>query len=321
MTPADLASYVARRLLAAVLLLLVLSLGVFLLLYLAPGSPEQVLLGTRGADPATIHAIRTQHHLDDPFFAQYLHWLGGAVQLDFGTSIRSGEAVRTMIVERFAVTLELGLLSFALALAVGLALGIAGAVRSGGALDSGAVGLAVFGVSAPAFVTGIALLYLFAVLVPWFPAFGAGEGFADRLYHLVLPAIALSLTGIALVVKLTRAALIETLQQDYVTFARARGVEGRAVLVRYALRNALVPIVTAAGIVLVAMLTGTVLVEVSFGLPGIGALLVDSATTKDLPVVQALALLFGVVIVLVNLATDVVYSWVDPRIRLGAAVR
>jgi peptide/nickel transport system permease protein len=181
------------------------------------------------------------------------------------------------------------------------------------------VGLSVVGVSAPAFATGIFLLYVFAVVLGWFPVFGQGSGFADRVWHLTLPAIALALTGMALVLRLTRAGMIGALEQDYVAFARARGLPAREVIVSYAFRNALVPVVTAGGLILGIMLTGAVLVEVTFALPGLGSLLVTSVSFGDVPMVQGLAMLTAIVIVLVNLLTDVLYLFVDPRIRYGPA--
>jgi peptide/nickel transport system permease protein len=172
-------------------------------------------------------------------------------------------------------------------------------------------------VSAPAFATGILLLYVFAVELGWFPVFGEGSGVVGRLHHLALPALALALTGMGLVLKLTRTAVISSLDQDYVTFARARGISSRRVLTAYALRNALVPIITAAGLLLAYMLAGTVLIEVTFALPGLGSLLVDSVRTLDVPMVQALAILIATLVVVVNLVADIVYVAVDPRISFA----
>ena len=165
------------------------------------------------------------------------------------------------------------------------------------------------------FATGIFLLYVFAVVLGWFPAFGQGEGFTDRLWHFALPALALALTAMALVVKLTRAAMINALDQDYVAFARARGLPKRRVIFAYAFRNSLLPVVTSAGVILGFMLTGAVIVEVTFALPGIGSLLVDSVTFKDVPMVQGVAMVIAVVIILVNLLTDILYVLIDPRVR------
>jgi peptide/nickel transport system permease protein len=315
MTTGALAWYIVRRLLALVLLLLLISFGVFSLLYAAPGSVEQVLLGTRPSNPQTIEAIREEYNLDDPFLTQYATWLKGAVVLDFGRSIRTSEPVLQGIRDRMGLTLFLGIFGFLIALVVGVLLGVLAAVKKRGFLDRGVVGLSVVGVSAPAFATGIFLLYIFAVVLGWFPAFGQGDGFTDRVWHLTLPAIALALTAMALILKLTRTAMIVALDQDYVAFARARGIPQRRVLFTYAFRNALVPVVTAAGLILGYMLTGAVLVEVTFALPGVGSLLVDSVAFKDVPMVQGVTMVVAFVIIIVNLLTDILYLFIDPRIR------
>jgi len=317
MTGRSLALYVARRLVALALLLIVVSFLVFTLLYIAPGSPEQVLLGTRPSSPDVIASLRAQFHLDEPFLEQYWIWLGGAVQLDFGESIRTGRSVVSSLGERVGVTLYLGVYAFVVALVAGLPLGILAAVRKRSVVDRTVVGVSVLGVSAPAFVTGVFLLYVFAVALGWFPSYGAGEGFTDRFWHLTLPAAALALTAMALIVKLTRTAMIGALDQDYVAFARARGVSAHRVIVRHALRNALVPIITAAGLVLTIVLTGAVLVEQTFALPGLGTLLVESVTNKDLPMLQGVAMVLATLIVVVNLLVDILYAAVDPRIRFG----
>jgi peptide/nickel transport system permease protein len=166
-------------------------------------------------------------------------------------------------------------------------------------------------------VSGVFLLYVFAIVVHWFPAFGTGEGFFDEAWHLTLPAVALALSGSAYVLKHTRAAMIGVLEQDYVTFARARGLSWKRILLAYALRNALIPVVTVSGLILAFVITGAVLVEETFSLPGVGSLLVQSATLKDLPMIQGVAMVIAVVIMVANLAADLVYVAVDPRIRLG----
>jgi len=223
------------------------------------------------------------------------------------------------IKEHFWLTLQLGALAFVITMLLGVPLGVLAALRKRTATDRGVVALSVVGVSAPAFATGILLLYVFAVRLGWFPVFGEGSGVIDRLQHLALPAIALALTGMGLVLKLTRTAVIGSLEQDYVTFARARGIPRRRVLRAYALRNGLVPIVTAAGLLLAYMLAGTVLVEVTFALPGLGSLLVESVRTLDIPMVQALTILIATIVVLVNLVADLVYVAIDPRISFEKA--
>jgi peptide/nickel transport system permease protein len=311
--------YVLRRLAVLVGMLVLLSFVVFGLLYAAPGSVEHVLIGTRPPTPETLEAIREQHHLDEPFLLQYALWLQDAVQLDFGRSIRTSQPVLESITDRLYLSTFLGVYGFVIAVGLGISLGVLSALRQRSALDRGVVGLSVIGLSAPVFATGILLLYVFAVLLGWFPVYGPGEGFPDRLWHLALPAVALALTAMALLLKLTRASMVTALDQDYVTFARARGLSQRRVIVAHALRNALIPVVTSAGLVFGYMLTGALLVEVTFALPGIGSLFIDAVRFQDIPMVQGLAMTVAVLIVLVNLVTDVLYLFLDPRIRFERA--
>jgi peptide/nickel transport system permease protein len=308
--------YVFRRLLAMVVLLFIVSFGVFSLMYIAPGSVEQILLGTQPRTPAVVHALQVEYHLDKPFLIQYWMWLRGAFHLQFGQSIMLNEPVLTAIRAQMPVTLFYGIFAFVISMLAGVGLGIAAAVRKQTLTDRGIVAGSVLGVSAPSYATGLILLYLFAVQLNWFPVIGAGTGFDDRLWHLTLPALALAISGTALTVKLTRAALIGALDQDYVAFARARGVRSARVLVAYGLRNALVPILTAAGIVFTSMLTGAVLVEQVFALPGVGSLLISSINNKDVIVVQGITMLVATLVVVVNLLIDLAYLAVDPRIRL-----
>lgn len=313
-----LVGYIARRLLALVVLLGIISFGIFSLLHIAPGTVIDVITAGRPPlEPEALEALIRRHHLDRPFLVQYGHWVTEAFQGDFGTSIRTGEPVTAALRHRMGLTLFLGAYAFVLIIAAGIPLGILAAVRKRTAVDRAAVGLSVVGVSAPAFVTGIFLLYLFAVVLDWFPAFGQGEGFRDQLWHLTLPALALALTGVAPVLRFTRAAMIQALEQDYIVFARARGMSKLRVLLTYGLRNALIPIVTSAGLILGVMLTGAVLVEVVFSLPGLGALLVESVNWQDVPVVQGLAVITATLVILVNLVTDILYVVIDPRIRFG----
>ncbi len=313
----NLGLFIARRLLAAAALLVVLSVAIFGLLYASPGSVEQVLLAGRTANEETRQNIRDRYNLDESLPTQYSMWAKGALQLDFGESVRTGEPVLTAIKERGRLTLRLGAYGFTLAFVAGIGLGILAAVRNRSSVDRAVVSLSVVGASAPPFVTGVFLLYVFAVLLGWFPAFGQGEGLVDQLWHLTLPALTLAFGGAALLTRFTRAGMITALDQDYVTFARGRGVSERRVLVGYALRNAMIPVVTASTVLLAAMLTGAVLIEVTFALPGLGALLVDSVAFKDIPMVQGLAMLLAAVAILTNLLTDVLYLFADPRIRYG----
>lgn len=308
--------YTLRRLLAMVVLLLIVSFGVFSLMYIAPGSVEQVLLGTQPRTPSVVNALRAEYHLNQPFLVQYWLWVRGALHLQLGRSIILNEPVTRAIASQMPVTLFYGTFAFVISMLAGIGLGVAAAVKKQTIIDRGIVATSVVGVSAPSFATGLILLYLFAVQLNWFPVIGAGSGFTDRLWHLTLPALALAISGTALTVKLTRAALIGALDQDYVAFARARGVRPWRVLVVYGLRNALVPILTAAGILFASMLTGAVLVEQVFALQGVGSLLINAINDKDMPVVQGVTMLVAALVVVVNLIIDLAYLAVDPRIRL-----
>ncbi len=311
--------YILRRLLIALPLLLLITLGVFALIHIAPGSPERSLLGTRSASPETLAAIRAKWNLDEPFLMQYILWLKGVVGGDLGNSILSNQPVTDGIRQRLGLTVFLGAYAILIAIGLGIPLGMVAALRRGSVIDRTVVGVSVLGVSAPAFASGLVLLYVFAVLLGWFPTFGSGEGFLDRAWHLTLPAVALALSLLALIVKITRAAIIDELDQDYVAFARARGLPRRRVLGLYVLKNALIPVVTAAGLIVVVLVGGAVLVEVTFGLEGLGSFLVDAVTRRDIPVIQGLVLLTAVFVIVVNLGLDVLYTVIDPRIRFEKA--
>jgi peptide/nickel transport system permease protein len=313
----DLVRFILWRLAVAVPLLLIISFGVFALVHLAPGDPVRALLGTRPSDPETLATLRERYHLNDPFIVQYGKWLWQVLQGDLGRSINGNRRVLSAIIERAGVTIVLSMISSTLVLVFGILLGVLAALRRGSRLDRGVVMLSVFGISSPAFVTGIFLLYIFGVVLGWFPTFGPGRGFVDRLWHLTLPAFALAFSVMAIILKITRAAMIEELERDYVVFARARGLTPRRVTFGYVLRNAMVPVVTAAGIIVVTLLAGAIYVEVTFALPGLGALTIDAVQKRDIPLIQGTTLIFSCFVVLVNLAVDVIYVLIDPRIRFG----
>lgn len=312
--------FVLRRLGATLLLLAALSLLVFALLHLAPGDIARNLLGTRNVTPEALAQIRMRYHLDEPFLTQYWRWLSQAVTGDFGTSIRTGGPIGPLMLERAGLTAATAGLAFLLSVVAGVPAGIAAAVRRGGWPDRLLVTLSVVGVSAPGFAVGLLLLYVFALGLGWFPIYGTGTGFVDGLWHLALPAAALALGLGAFIVKLTRAAVIRELDQDYVTFARARGMPERAVL-RVVLRNAAIPIVTSLGLAVAYLFGGTVLIEVTFALPGLGALMEESVLFKDIPVVQALTLVVAAVVTVTALLVDLSYLLIDPRVRARGAGR
>lgn len=304
----------AVRVLGMLAVLLVLSVLVFSLMHLAPGDIVKNLLGNRPSSPEAVAAIRAQYNLDDPAWLQYLKWLGGFVTGDLGQSIRLQVPVADAISQRLGITLALCAVAFVLALAVAVPLGVHSAVRAGGWADRSASGLAIVGLSAPTFAVGLLLLYVFAYYLPLFPVYGAGTGGLDTLWHLVLPAITLAVGLGAIIVKLTRTAMLRELETDYVTAARARGIPEKAVR-RIALRNAAIPIVTGASLVLTFLVGGTVLAETVYALPGLGTLLQDSVLFKDIAVVQSLTLLVAVVIAVIALLADLAYLLLDPRLR------
>lgn len=309
--------FVLRRLVVLAILLVLISFVTFSLLYISPGNLITILLGARPHTPETVRALTNEYHLNSPFMVQYWLWAKEAVQLNFGSSIQTSIPVTSEIGARLPLSIFLGVYSFILTMVFGVGLGVVSALRRGSIVDRGLTGGVMLGLSTPAFVASVALLYVFAIQVRWFPAYGVGTGWFDELWHLTLPALALAVTTVAYVVRHTRAAMIGTLDQDYVVFARARGLSSRRVLYVYLLRNALIPVITISGVILSSLIVGVVLVEVAFSLPGLGSLLVTAATAKDIPTLQGVVLLFAVVIVVANLLADVVYMLVDPRIRVG----
>lgn len=309
----------ARRIVLSVVLLVILSFISFSLLALSPGDPARLLLGTRPTTPGNLAAIREQFHLNMSFWGQYWFWLKGVAHLQFGRSIQTLAPVGPTLGSHLVLSLELAAVGFVFAVGGGILLGIAAAVWQERIVDRTIVALSIVGVSAPAFVAGIAMLLFFSVDLHWLPAYGEGGSGWSRLQHLLLPGFALGLGAMALVLKVTRSSMIRELSSDYVTFARARGASTRRVLFSYALRNALIPIVTSSGLVFSYLIASAVLVEVVFNLPGIGSMLVNGVTTHDIPVVQAATLGLGAVVIVVNLITDILYLFIDPRVHLAKA--
>jgi len=318
------AFFILRRLGAGILLLLVLSFVVFALLAISPGSPIQTLIGTRPATPALINSLEAQYHLRSPFLVQYWYWLSDAVRLNFGESIsvQTDSPVRTIIGQHMGISLELAIYAFVLVLIFGIPLGMAAGIRRGRLTDRVVSLTSTIAISAPAFVMSILLLYIFGVALGWFPVYGVGTGFVQRVEHLTLPAVALAAFLAAIVIRQTRAATLDVMHQDYIAFARIRGLSPWRVLLRYALRNSCLPVVTSAGLLLIIALSAAVIVEQVFSLPGVGSLLLTAVTDKDIPVVQGIAMALGAAVVVINLAVDLSALVLDPRTRVtvkGAA--
>jgi peptide/nickel transport system permease protein len=309
--------YLARRAAAAAGLLLVTSFVLFLLEHLAPGNAESVLLGGRPSTPALIASIRHQYHLDASLPEQYWIWLSGVLQFNLGDSITYKTPVSSVVGSRVMPTLELAVYAATITVVVGIALGAAAALRQGRLADSAISGVVLVLASISSYVSGVVLLVVFGVKLGWFPIIGTGTGSTDRLLHLTLPAFALALSLIALIARTTRASVVRVLAMEFVETVRARGFTDRRVLLKHVLRSALIPILTVAGLAVGYLISGAVLVEYTFGLNGLGSLLVQAVEAKDYSVVQAVTLLFTAVFIGLNLVVDLLYGVVDPRIRVS----
>ncbi|MGW4504207.1 ABC transporter permease [Streptomyces sp. NPDC004436] len=309
--------FAARRLAEMAATLLAASFVVFGALYLAPGNPASFLLAGRSASPEALAAVNAQYHLDDPFFVRYFRWLGDMAQGDFGRSITYRTDVSRLLADRLPTTLLLITMSLVVVVAVGLFLGRLAAVR-GGATDSAVLVTTTFAVGTPSFVAAVLLQGLFAVRLGWFPSSGAGDGLADRLWHLTLPAIALALYLVGMLARVTRSAMLEALDSEHVTVARSRGVPERQVVRRHVFRNSLGTVLTTGGLIVSTLLVCTILVETAFSVGGIGQLLELSTTTKDFPTVQAISLIIVALFMAVNLLVDLLLPLVDPRVALGS---
>jgi peptide/nickel transport system permease protein len=304
--------YVCGRLLAAVPVLIGVTLAAFLMLHLVPGDPVAAMLGQEGADPSAAAQLRHQLGLDQPLPVQYAHFLLRAVHGDLGRSILSHRPVLAQILDLLPSTAQLALCALIVAVTVGVGAGIVAAVGHRTWIDSTAMVLAVAGVASPTFFVALLLIFFFSVQLGWLPATGAGSPSA-----LFLPAITLGLPSAALLARLVRSSMLEVLRLDFVRTARAKGLRNRTVIVRHALKNALIPVVTTIGAQLGAMLGGTIIIETVFARPGIGQLVLQAVLNKDFPLVQGEVLFTAVVYVLINLAVDVSYGFLDPRIRFG----
>lgn len=308
---------IAGRLLATFPVLALVALIVFSLLFLAPGDPASVLAGDQ-ATAADIARLRVALGLDQPFLTQFARWIGNILRGDLGTSVFSGRPVTQLIAQRIEPTLALTVLALLLALLLALPMGVLAAWRSGTRVDRALMGFAVLGFSIPVFVLGYLLIALFSSGLGLFPVQGyrpLADGVVPFLHHLLLPALALALVNAALIARTTRAAMLEVLGQDYIRTAHAKGLAPVRVLVRHALANAAIPIVTVIGISLASLISGVVVTETVFNIPGVGRLVVDAILRRDYPVIQGVVLMFAVLYVLINLLVDLSYGWFDPRIR------
>ena len=305
-------TYVLRRLAGLVPVLLGVTALVFAMVWIAPGDPVLALLGesAQGIDRESLQELRRAYGFDRPVAVQYLDYLASVLQGDLGASVRSGRPVAQEILTRLPATLLLAGAGMAIAIAIGLTLGVLAALRRGTWVDYAAVVVALLGVSIPVFWSGLLLMMLFALTLEWLPASGIGSW-----RHLVMPAAAIGFASSAFIARITRSSMVETLRQDYVRTARAKGLPPRQVDLRHALRNAMLPVVTVVGLQFGSLLGGAVLTETVFAWPGIGRMLVDAIRARDLPLVQGTVLFVAAGFILVNLLVDLSYAALNPRIR------
>ena len=310
-------SYVIRRLLGVIPVMLIVGIVVFSLLHLAPGDPAAIIAGD-AATAENIARIRTSLGLDRPLMEQFGSWGWATLRGDLGVSMFSQIPVTKLIGQRAGATFSLAATTMLVAVSIAVTLGVLAAWKAGSLLDRAVMGLAVTGFSVPVFVVGYILVYFVALQWRWLPVQGykeLSEGFGEWLRHLVLPSIALGLAYVALIARITRASMLEVLAEDYIRTASAKGVGTLPMLLRHALKNAAVPIVTVIGIGIALLISGVVITETVFNIPGLGRLTVDAVLKRDYPVVQGLILVFAGAKVLVNLLIDISYAFLDPRIR------
>jgi peptide/nickel transport system permease protein len=305
-------TWILRRILAVVPVLFGVTLAVFSMLFLVPGDPVKMMLAEFVTNPDQVAQMRAQLHLDEPILKQYGRFVANAARGDLGISIRSRRPVTTEISENVASTAQLAAAAMLVAIAVGVPLGLLAALSRNSWLDVASMGTALLGVSMPSFWLGLLLIFVFSLHLAWFPATGGGD-----LAHLVLPAITLGTIAAAIIARLTRSSMLEVLGQDYVRTARAKGLGGFSVVVRHALKNALIPVITIFGLQFGNLLAGAVIVETVFSRPGLGRLIVGGILNKDFPLVQGTVLFVATVYVLINVLVDVAYAYADPRIRFG----
>jgi peptide/nickel transport system permease protein len=310
-------AYIIRRLVATIPVMAVVALFVFSLLYIAPGDPAAVIAG----DLATSDDIARIHEklgLDEPFFFRFGHWLWGVLHGDLGISIFTNLPVAQLIGQRLEPTAALTLTALVVTLVFAIPLGVIAAWKVGTWIDRAVMIVAVLGFSVPSFVLAYVLILVFSVELDWLPVQGyvsIRDGFAPFIEHLILPSIALGLIYGALIARITRASMLEVLSQDYIRTAQAKGLSNDKVLIRHALRNAAVPIATVIGIGVALLISGVIVTETVFAIPGIGRLTVDAILRRDYPIIQGVILLFSAAYVLVNLAVDISYTLLDPRVR------
>ena len=305
--------YVIRRLLMIIPILIGVATIIFILMFMVPGDPARLLMGQHG-DERVLESIRREMGLDKPVYIQYARYLGKLATGDFGMSYRQKRPVSAIIRERFPATAKLAVASMIIAVIIGIAAGIVAAVNRNRFADWIVMILSLTGISMPVFWLGMMLILLFASGLGWLPVGGYGK--SGDLRHLLLPALSLSTISIGYIARMMRSSMLEVISKDYIRTARAKGLSERAVILRHALRNAFIPVITVIGLNFAALLGGAVATETVFAWPGLGRAAVDAIRVRDLPVVEGCVLFLAFIFVLVNLLVDLSYAWLDPRIRL-----
>lgn len=312
--------YIARRLVASAALLVAASFIIFSFTFIAPGSPLSVLLGGHNVTTAEINALKARYDLNAPFLVQYVHWFSGIITGNFGQSIDLQSPVSQIVGPKILPTVELAAFAGVLVVIFGFLGGVVAAVKKGKAIDGLLSAGTLIGSSVAPYVSALLLIIVFAAKLGWFPVYGlGGPGLGSRIYHLTLPAISLAMLLAAFVGRVTRAAMIDALELDYVDTARSRGMSFRNVVFRHALRSALIPIVTVGALASGYLITGAVVIEYTFALNGLGGGLITAIQDKDYAVVQAIALIFTAVFIAANFIADLLYLVIDPRLRIGGA--
>lgn len=311
----DVFNYVVRRLLLLIPIMFFVSVLIFGISRMAPGDPVLIMVGGHQTTPEVLENIREKYHLNQPIWNQYGFWLKNALTGDLGESFKMKQSVSGMIKERLPLTLQLVVMSTIMTLILAIPLGILSAIKKQTWVDYTASLFVLAGVSSPVFFTGVLMVLLFSFKLNWLPAFGAGTGFVDNLVHLLLPSFALAINMIALSARITRTGMIDVLNTNYMQTAIAKGLPRHIVILKHGLRNALIPLLTVTGLQVGFLMVGTVLVEYTFGLGGLGSLIINGVQTSDYPVVQGSTLFMVIVFLVLNLLVDVMYAVVDPRIR------
>lgn len=308
--------YIARRLVQMIPVVFGITLILFFMLRLIPGDPASVMLGERATD-AAVERINHELGLDQPIYVQYGYFLRDLATLNLGTSIKYQVPVATLLGRRLLVSLSIVGVTLVLTIVIALPLGVLAALKKDSLIDNVVRSIFVVLMLMPSFWVGILLIIFFSVQLGLFPVSGYGSGLLDTLHHLFLPALTITLAITPVLVRALRSSILDALSADYVRTARAKGLRERAVITAHVLRNALIPAITLLGLSIGGLMGGTVILEKVFALPGAGALLIDSISARDYPVVQAATMVFATMVILVNLLTDIVYSFLDPRVRYG----